>query len=180
MKIDLFLMNPPYSATEKGGLGVGGSKTHLCKKIMKKLENQRVVCICGMSGVVGVKHKITFFELQGSNVFENANFYTFIWTMNDNKPLLYKDFHSLKRVKKSKYFFLHTTSSTVPEIKKENKSEVNRVYLDVENDEEMKEINGFLKENYTQYKDWFYGIGKPMWCIANILYNSKWRDRFVK
>ena len=143
MKIDLFLMNPPYSAAEKGGLGVGGSKIHLCQQVMKKLEKHRVVCICGMSGVYGLKHKITSFESQGCNVFENANVYTYIWTMNDKKPILYKDIHCLKRVKKSKYFFLHTTSSTVPEIKKENKSEVNRIYMDVENDEEMK---AFLEE----------------------------------
>lgn len=147
---------------------------------MKQLENQRVVCICGMSGAFELKHKITFFEKQGCDIFENANVYTYIWTINDKKPLLYKDIHSLKRVKKSKYFFLHTTSSTVPEIKTENKSEVNRVYVDVENDEEMNEINEFLKQNYTQCKDWFYGICKPMWCIANILYNSPWRERFVK
>ena len=180
MKIDCFIMNPPYSAAEKGGLGVGGSKIHLCQQVMKQLENQRVVCICGMSGAFELKHKITFFEKQGCDIFENANVYTYIWTINDKKPLLYKDIHSLKRVKKSKYFFLHTTSSTVPEIKTENKSEVNRVYVDVENDEEMNKINEFLKQNYTPYKDWFYGICKPMWCIANILYNSKWRDRFVK
>lgn len=171
MRIDCFIMNPPY--------GKRGN-SQLCCRIMKKLEKHKVVCISSMSGVFSLKHKITFFESQGWNVFENVNVYTYIWTMNDNKPLLYKDFHSLKRMKKSKYFFLHETSSTVPEIKKENNSEANRIYIDVENDEEMKEINEFLKQNYTLYKDWFYGMNKPMWCIANILYNSKWKDRFVK
>lgn len=179
IKIDLFLMNPPY--TDNGcKMFTGGSGTTLASKIMKSLEKHRVVCISGMNAPSALKHKITFIESQGCNAFENAKVFTYIWTMNDNKPKLYKDFHNLKSVKKSKYFFLKLTTTAFPEIKKENKSENNRFYIDVENDEEMKEINEFLKQNYTPYKDWFCGVCKPRWCIANILYNSKWRERFVK
>ncbi len=179
MKIDCFIMNPPY--TDNGcNIMVHGKGNNLATRIMKTLEKQRVVCISGLNAPSSMKHKITLFEAQGCYVFENAKVYTYIWCMNDNKPNLYKDFHCLKRLKKSKYFFLKLTSTITPEIKTKNKSENNRVYVDVENDEEMKEINEFLKQNYTPYKDWFVSLTKPMWCIANILYNSKWRDRFVK
>lgn len=144
MKIDLFLMNPPYTKGSKMHDGGGGSI--FCGNIMKSLENQRVVCISGMNGPASLKHKLTSFEALGSNVFiPYAKVYTFIWTMNDNKPLLYTEFHKLKTVRKSNYFVLKLTSTKIPKIYNKNKSELNRIYLDIQSDEEMNEINEFFE-----------------------------------
>ena len=178
LKIDCFIMNPPYTNGNKLHNG-GGS--NLCENIMKSLENQRVVCISGMNGLTSLKHKLTSFEAMGRNVFyPYVIVYTYIWTMNDNKPLLYTEFHKLKIVRKSNYFTLIITSYKIPKIYNKNKSEINRIYLDIQSDEEMNEINEYLKQNYTYYKDWFESLLQPTWVIANILYNSKWRERLVK
>lgn len=171
-------MNPPYT---KGSKMYEGGGNNLCGNIMKRLENQRVVCISGMNGFAALKNKLTSFEAMGRNIFHPyAVVYTYIWTMNDNKPLLYTEFHKLKTVRKSNYFVLKLTAIKIPKIYNKNKSELNRIYLDIQSDEEMDEINKYLIENYTYYKDWFISLNKPTWVIANILYNSKWRDRLVK
>lgn len=178
IRIECFIMNPPYT---DGKTGLIGGASNFCGNIMKSLENQRVVCISGMNGLTKLKHKLTSFEAMGSKIFHPlASVYTYIWTMNDNKPLLYTEFHKLKTVRKSKYFILKVTSSELPKIYNKNESEINRIYLNIQSDEEMNEINEYLIENYTYYKDWFESLNKPIWAIANILYNSKWKERLVK
>ena len=179
IRIECFIMNPPYT---DGGKMYEICTSNFCGKIMKHLENQRVVCISCMNGTISLKHKLTSFEAMGSKIFYPlATVYTYIWTMNDNKPLLYNEIHKLKTVRKSNYFILRTTSTKYPKIYNKNKSEINRrAYLDIQSDEEMNEINEYLKENYTYYKDWFEALTTPTWAIANILYNSKWKERLVK
>ena len=181
MKIDCFIMNPPYNSGE-GGVCAGkravrGGNTKLCSNIMKKLEKHRVVCISNYVGTSSVLTKITQIE---KTIFPDICCYTFIWTINDNKPVLFPQIHKLKLVKKSDYFFLQMGTCTVYQIRKTNKSEQNRRYIDCHNDEEMNEINKFIIDNWEPYKVFVPSMNWRSWIIANILYNSPWRDRFVK
>lgn len=180
MKIDLFLMNPPYNSGD-GGVGKNNEPTKrdaiLGGKIMKKLEKHRVVCISNYGSFSSVLTKITQIERQQ---FPGIVCYTFIWTMNDDKQVLFPQIHRLKLVKKSDYFLLRMGNCTVFQIRKENKSEKNRKYIDVTNDTEMEEINKFIRDNWEPYKVFVPCMNWRSWILANILYNSKWRDRFVK
>ena len=180
MKIDCFIMNPPYNSGD-GGIGKNNELTKrdaiLGGKIMKKLEKHRVVCISNYGSFSLVLTKITQIERQQ---FPGIVCYTFIWTMNDNKPVLFPQVHRLKFVKKSDYFFLRMGTCTFYQIRKENKSMYNRKYIDIANDAEMEEINKFIRDNWEPYKVFVPSMQYRPWIIANILYNSKWRDRLVK
>lgn len=179
MKIDCFIMNPPYNSGD-GGAAKKNEKqkrdTILGGKIMKKLEKHRVVCISNYGSLSSVLTKITQIERQQ---FPGIICYTFIWTMNDNKPVLFPQTHKLKLVKKSDYFFLRM-GTCIYQIRKENKSIQNRKYIDVTNDTEMEEINKFIRDNWEPYKVFVPSMLGRSWILANILYKSKWRDRFVK
>lgn len=180
MKIDCFIMNPPYNSGDGGSCrknAVRGGNTKLCSNIMKKLEKHRVVCISNYAGTSSVLTKITQIQKQK---FPNIVCYTFIWTMNDNKPVLFPQIHQLKYVKSSNYFFLKMGHCTVYQLRKTNKSVQNRKYIDVTNDTEMEEINKFIIDNWGPYKVFVPCMTCRFWIIANILYNSKWKDRFVK
>ena len=173
MRVDLFLMNPPFGNQQN---------TRLCTNIMKKLENKRVVCISAYGGVSNVLNKITSIESAGwrDKVFPDADTWSYIWTMNDRDPL-YKEIHKLKSIKNSKYFFLKKGyDQKIYYITKENKSEDNRVYIDIKNDEEMNDINKYIRDNFEKYMGFLPALNTHTWIIANILYNSKWRERFVK
>lgn len=180
MRIDCFIMNPPYNSGEGGA---GRKKTirernpRLCSNIMKSLEKHKVVCISNYAGMASVLTKITQIERQR---FPGIDCYTFIWTMNDNNPVLFPQIHQLKQVKSSNYFLLKIGNCTVYQIRKENKSIQNRKYIDVTNDTEMEEINKFIRDNWEPYKVFVPCMNWRHWIIANILYNSKWRGRFVK
>ena len=180
IKIDLFLMNQSYNSGD-GGVGKNNEPTKrdsiLGGKIMKKLEKHRVVYISNYGSFSSVLTKITKIKKQK---FPGIICYTFIWTMNDNKPVLFPQIHRLKWVKKSDYFFFRMGDCTIYQIRKENKSEKNRKYIDVTNDTEMEEINKFIRDNWEPYKVFVPCMTWKHWIIANILYNSKWRDRFVK
>lgn len=180
MKIDCFIMNPPYNSGD-GGIGKKNEKTKrdslLGSKIMKPLEKYRVVCISNYGSISSVLTKITQIQKQK---FPNIVCYIFIWTMNDNKPVLFPQIHHLKYVKSSNYFFLRMGKCTVYQIRKTNKSVQNRKYIDVKDDTEMEEINKFIRDNWEPYKVFVPSLAGRFWIIANILYNSKWRDRFVK
>lgn len=180
MKIDLFLMNPPYNSGD-GGVGKKNEKQKrdvlLGGKIMKSLEKHRVVCISNYGSLSSVLTKITQIERQQ---FTGIVCYTFIWTMNDNKPVLFPQIHQLKYTKSSNYFFLKMGNCTVYQLRKTNKSVRNRNYIDVTNDTEMEEINKFIRDNWEPYKVFAPSMNWRNWILANILYNSKWRDRFVK
>ena len=180
MKIDLFLMNPPYNS----GDGGGGKKNEKQKRdstlggrIMKSLEKNRVVCISNYGSLSSVLTKISQIERQR---FPGIDCYTFIWTINDKNPVLFPQAHKLKLVKKSDYFFLRLGNASIYQIRKTNKSEKNRKYIDVTNDTEMEEINKFIRDNWEPYKVFVPCMNWRSWILANILYNSKWRDRFVK
>ena len=183
MKIDCFIMNPPYNSGDGGVGGVGKNNESIKRdailggKIMKNLKKHRVVCISNYGSLSSVLTKLTQIERQQ---FPGIVCYTFIWTMNDKKPVLFPKIHKLKRVKKSDFFFLRMGNSTVYQIRKENKSIQNRMYVDVTNDTEMEEINKFIRYNWEPYKFFAPSMNWRPWIIANILYNSKWRDRFVK
>jgi len=180
MKIDCFIMNPPYNSGD-GGVGKKNEQQKrdalLGGKIMKSLEKHRVVCISNYGSLSSVLTKITQIQKQK---FPNIVCYTFIWTMNDNKQVLFPQIHRLKLIKKSDYFLLRMGNCTVFQIRKENKSEKNRKYIDVKDDTEMEEINKFIRDNWEPYKVFVPCMNWRSWIIANILYNSKWRDRFVK
>lgn len=180
MKIDCFIMNPPYNSGD-GGVAKKNEKQKrdplLGGKIMKSLEKHRVVCISNYGSFSSVLTKITKIERQP---FTGIVCYTFIWTMNDDKPVLFPQIHRLKLIKKSDYFLLRMGSCTVYQLRKTNKSEKNRKYIDVTNDTEMEEINKFIRDNWGPYKVFVPCVTWRLWTIANILYNSKWRDRFVK
>lgn len=180
MKIDLFIMNPPYNS----GDGGAGKKNEQIKRdntlggrIMKSLEKHRVVCISNYASFSYILTKITQIYRQK---FPDILCYTFIWTMNDNKPVLFPQMHKLKFVKSSNYFFLKMSSVHIYQIRKTNKSVQNRKYIDIANDIEMEEINKFIRDNWEPYKVFVPGFGLRSWILANILYNSKWKDRFVK
>lgn len=180
MRIDCFIMNPPYNSGD-GGVGKKNEEqkrdARLGARIMKSLEKHRVVCISNYGGFSSVLTKITNIERQR---FPGIDCHTFIWTMNDNKPVLFPQIHRLKLVKKSDYFMLRMGTCKVYQIRKTNKSELNRRYIDVKDDNEMVEINKFIKDNFEPYKVFVPSMQWRAWIIANILYNSKWRDRFVK
>jgi hypothetical protein len=172
-------MNPPYNSGDGGACrkkAVNGD-SRLCSNIMKSLEKHKVVCISNYAGISSVLTKITQIQKQK---FPNIDCYTFIWTMNDNNPVLFPQIHQLKYVKSSNYFFLRMGNCTVYQIRKENKSIQNRKYIDVSNDTEMEEINKFIRDNWEPYKVFVPSMNWRHWIIANILYNSKWRYRFVK
>ena len=180
MRIDCFIMNPPYNSGD-GGVGKTNEQTKrdatLGARIMKSLEKHRVVCISNYGSFSSVLTKITQIERQR---FPGIVCYTFIWTMNDNKPVLFPQIHHLKCVKSSNYFFLRMGNCKFFQIRKENKSIKNRRYIDVTNDTEMEEINKFIRDNWEPYKVFVPSMNWRSWILANILYNSKWRDRFVK
>lgn len=180
MKIDCFIMNPPYNSGD-GGVAKKNEKQKreplLGSKIMKSLEKYRVVCISNYGSLSSVLTKISQIERQQ---FSGIICYTFIWTMNDNKPVLFSQTHKLKLVKKSDYFFLRMSNALIYQIRKTNKSERNRMYVDCQSDTEMEEINKFIRDNWEPYKVFVPCMTCRFWIIANILYNSKWRDRFVK
>ena len=147
MKIDCFIMNPPYNSGDGGACrkkAVRGGNTKLCSNIMKSLEKHRVVCISNYAGTSSVLTKITQIQKQK---FPGIVCYTFIWTMNDNKPVLFPQIHKLKFVKKSDYFFLKMGICKFYQIRKENKSIQNRKYIDIKDDTEMVEINKFIRDN---------------------------------
>lgn len=180
MRIDCFIMNPPYNSGDGGACrkkAIRGGNTKLCSNIMKSIEKHRVVCISNYAGTSSVLTKITQIENQK---FPGILCSTFIWTMNDNKPVLFPQMHKLKLVKKSDYFILKMGACTVYQIRKENKSEQNRKYIDIANDTEMEEINKFIRDNWEPYKVFVPSMNWRNWILANILYNSKWKDRFVK
>lgn len=179
IKIDLFLMNPPYNSGESSvrKREIKGKDTKLCSNIMKSLEKYRVVCISNYAGYSALITKITQIERQK---FPGVCTFTFIWTMNDNNKPLYNEIHRLKRVKKSNYFFLKISNVPIYQIRKTNNSEQNRTYIDCHNDEEMNEINKYIKEHWEPYKVFVPSVNWRTWIIANILYDSPWRDRFVK
>ena len=181
MKIDLFIMNPPYNSGN-GGAGRKNEKIKrdvlLGDRIMKSLDKHRVVCISNYGSLSSNLTKITQIERQK---FPGIACATFIWTMNDNKPVLFPQTYKLKLVKKSDYFFLRIGGRfTIYQIRKTNKSENNRKYIDVKDDTEMEEINKFIRDNWEPYKVFVPSMNWKNWILANILYNSKWRDRFVK
>lgn len=184
MKIDCFIMNPPYNSGDGGACikkAVLGGYTKLCSNIMKSLDKHRVVCISNYAGTSSVLTKITQIERQK---FPDILCHTFIWTMNDNKPVLFPEIHKLKYVKKSDYFFLKMSSAPIYYLRKTNKSKYksknNRLYIDIANDTEMEEINKLIRDNWEPYKVFVPGLAFRSWIVANILYNSKWKDRFVK
>lgn len=180
MKIDCFIMNPPYNSGDGGAFKRNEKQKRdaiLGGKIMKKLEKHRVVCISNYGSFSSVLTKITQIERQQ---FPGIVCYTFIWTMNDNKPVLFSQIHQLKYAKSSNYFFLRMGNCTVYQIRKTNKSVQNRKYIDIANDTEMEEINKFIRDNWEPYKVFVPCMYWRSWILANILYNSKWRDRFVK
>ena len=183
LKIDLFLMNPPYNSGDGGVPRKNVSQKNttnssiICVKIMKKLENRRVVCISNYAGMGGLITKLTSIE---KIKFPNIQCFTWIWTINDNKTVLFPIMHKIKLVKKSDYFFLRLGTGYIYQIRKENKSEQNRKYVDVKNDKEMNEINKYIRDNWEPYKVFVPSINWRSWILANILYNSKWRERFVK
>ena len=144
---------------------------------MKSLEKHRVVCISNYGSFSSVLTKISQIEKQK---FPGIDCYTFIWTMNDNKPVLFPQIHQLKYAKSSNYFFLKMGNCTVYQIRKENKSIQNRKYIDIKDDTEMEEINKFIRDNWEPYKVFVPCMNWRSWILANILYNSKWKDRFVK
>lgn len=180
MRIDCFIMNPPYNSGD-GGAGKNTEQNKrdstLGGRIMKSLEKNKVVCISNYGSFSSVLTKITQIERQR---FPGIDCYTFIWVMNDNKPILFPQIHKLKLVKKSDYFFLRLGNASIFQIRKENKSEKNRMYVDVSNDTEMEEINKFIRDNWEPYKVFVPCMNWRSWILANILYNSKWRNRFVK
>lgn len=173
-------MNPPYNSGDDG-VHKNNEPTKrdpiLGCKIMKKLENHSVVCISNYGSFSSVLTKLTQIERQP---FHGIDCYTYIWTMNDNKPVLFPQIHQLKFAKSSNYFFLKMGTCTVYQIRKENKSVKNRKYIDIKDDTEMEEINKFIRDNWEPYKVFVPSLAWRTWIIANILYNSKWRDRFVK
>lgn len=182
MKIDCFIMNPPYNSgcggvPRKNVPNKNSTNSQLCKNIMKSLEKYRVVCISNYAGTSSVLTKITQIQKQK---FPCIECHTYIWTMNDNKPVLFPKIHKLKRVKRSDFFFLRMGNTTIYQIRKTNKSEQNRIYIDCHSDNEMEEINKFIRDNWEPYKVFIPSMQYRPWIIANILYNSKWRDRFVK
>lgn len=181
MKIDCFIMNPPYNSGDGGIPRVGSKCAHrevnLSSTIMKSLEKHRVVCISNYGGFSSVLTKITKIERQK---FPGIDCHTFIWAMNDEQKPLYNEIHKLKQVKKSNYFFLRLGNTSIYQLRKTNKSELNRRYIDVKDDNEMEEINKFIRDNFEPYKVFVPSMQWRAWIIANILYNSKWRDRFVK
>lgn len=180
MRIECFIMNPPYNSGD-GGVGKKNEKQKreslLGSKIMKSLEKYRVVCISNYGSISSVLAKITQIQKQK---FPGIICYTFIWTMNDNKPVLFPQTHKLKLVKKSDYFFLRMGNCTIYQIRKTNKSEKNRKYIDIKDDTEMEEINKFIRDNWEPYKVFVPCMNWRSWILANILYDSPWRDRFVK
>lgn len=180
MKIDCFIMNPPYNSGDGGAAKKNEQikrDNTLGRRIMKSLEKHRVVCISNYASFSYILSKITQIERQK---FQDILCYTFIWTMNDNKPVLFPQMHKLKRVKKSDYFFLKMSSAPIYQLRKTNKSKNNRIYIDIANDTEMEEINKFIRDNWEPYKVFVPSLGLISWILANILYNSKWKDRFVK
>lgn len=180
MKIDIFIINPPYNSGDGGAAKKNEQikrDTKLGSRIMKSLEKHRVVCISNYSSFYCVLSKITQIERQK---FQDILCYTFIWTINDNKQVLFPQMHKLKYVKKSDYFFLKMSSAPIYQVRKTNKSKFNRKYIDIANDAEMEEINKFIRDNWEPYKVFVPGLHLRSWILANILYNSKWRDRFVK
>ena len=181
MKIDCFIMNPPYNSGN-GGAGRKNEKIKrdilLGDRIMKSLDKHRVVCISNYGSLSSNLTKITQIERQK---FPGIACATFIWTMNNNKQVLFPQIHSLKLIKKSDYFFLRLGGSfTIYQLRKTNKSVQNRKYIDVKDDTEMEEINKFIRDNWEPYKVFVPSMNWKNWILANILYNSKWRDRFVK
>lgn len=180
MKIDLYIMNPPYNSGN-GGAGRKNEKIKrdalLGDRIMKSLDKHRVVCISNYGSLSSNLTKITQIERQK---FPGIACATFIWTMNDNKPVLFPQRHRLKLTKKSDYFFLRIGGCTIYQLRKTNKSVQNRKYIDVKDDTEMEEINKFIRDNWEPYKVFVPSMNWKNWILANILYNSKWRDRFVK
>ena len=181
MKIDLFLMNPPYNSGN-GGAGRKNEKIKrdalLGDKIMKSLDKHRVVCISNYGSLYSNLTKITQIQRE---MFPGIACATFIWVMNDKKTILFPIIHRLKTVKKSNYFFLRMDgNSTIYQIRKENKSINNRKYIEVKDDEEMNEINKYIRDNWEPYKVFVPSINWHTWIVANILYNSKWRERLVK
>lgn len=175
MKIDCFICNPPFGDKEN---------TRLCTNIINCLKNFRVSCISTYGGVCGVIDKLTFIESAGwrNEVFPEADTWTYIWTMNDKKEVLYPIIHKLKIIKNGKYFFYEKGyDQRVYYITNKNNSENNRIYIDIENDEEMEEVNNYIKENFEKYKGFLPALNTHTWIIANILYNNKkYRERFVK
>lgn len=94
MRIDCFIMNPPYNSGYGGACrkkGVRGGNTKLCSNIMKSLEKHRVVCISNYAGTYSVLTKITQIQKQK---FPGIVCYTFIWTMNGN----INEYMSLKKM----------------------------------------------------------------------------------
>lgn len=181
LKIDVFIMNPPYNSGA-GGAGKNNEKNKrdaiIGGKIMKKLEKHRVVCISNYGSMGGLITKLTSIEKIS---FPGILCSTWIWTMNDKKSFLFPIIHSLKTVKKSNYFFLRMGGScTIYQIRKENKSMKNRKYVDVKNDDEMNDINKYIRDNWEPYSIFVPSINWRSWILANILYNSKWRERLVK
>jgi hypothetical protein len=174
-------MNPPYNSGD-GGAARKNEKIKrdvlLGDRIMKSLEKHRVVCISNYGSLSSNLTKITQIEKQR---FPGIACTTYVWTMNDKKPVLFPIIHSLKTIKKSDYFFFRMGgNSLLYQIRKENKSINNRRYIEVKNDEEMNEINKYIKDNWEPYKVFVPCITWHHWIIANILYNSPWRERFVK
>jgi hypothetical protein len=173
-------MNPPYNIGDGGPCKKNKKQkrdTMLGSKIMKSLENHRVVCISNYASLSGQITKLTSVERV---VFPGILCSTWIWTMNDKKEILYPIVHKLKIIKKSDYFFLKMGNGSLYQLRKTNKSELNRVYVDVKNDDEMNEINVFIKNNWEKYSIFVPTMTWHPWIIANILYNSPWRERFVK
>lgn len=181
LKISCFIMNPPYNGNDgihkEGNLCLGGAGANICKYIMLKLHHQRVVCISNYAGMGGLITKLTSIEKVS---FPGILCSTWIWTMNDKKKILFPIIHSLKSVKKSDYFFLKMGNGLLYQIRKTNISEFNRTYVDIKNDEEMNEINKYIRDNWEKYSIFVPTMTWHSWIIANILYNSPWRERFVK
>ena len=164
MRIDCFIMNPPYN--------------RICNKILEQLKEKYVITINGGAAIMSkCYNKVTFAE---HIKFPNIVFSIGLFEMNPQKKPLFEKIYKFKSIASSNFYVSSLyREATINSLLITNKrTYAHKMYLDIDNEKEMKEINEYILSNKEKYNEWieiykFSQSGLP-WLVPTILGNTKY------
>lgn len=174
MRIDCFIMNPPYGTQDN---------PQLCCRIMKQMKNYRAVVISPPSPIFNVFYfKLTSIE---QVKFPGIDMSTAISTINDNKPKMFEKKYKYKTSSKPTQFYIQTRQSFSGCYRTKYSLKVRKIGIEKEckyktylimTDTEREFINKLIDETDLTFwtKLFQLSINGPRFLVPNLLAKTKY------